>query len=122
MLDEPTEECGIMGMYSYHDIDTFSLSQFGLFALQHRGQEACGISVLKDGKIHSYKDEGLVLDVLRVLKIRKLIWEIPLSVIPVIQLPEIRKSIIISHSLQRMNTIRLFCLLHITETLPMPEY
>ena len=33
MLDEPTEECGIMGMYSYHDIDTFSLSQFGLFAL-----------------------------------------------------------------------------------------
>ena len=23
MLDEPTEECGIMGMYSYHDIDTF---------------------------------------------------------------------------------------------------
>ena len=65
MLDEPTEECGIMGMYSYHDIDTFSLSQFGLFALQHRGQEACGISVLKDGKIHSYKDEGLVLDVFK---------------------------------------------------------
>ena len=26
MLDEPTEECGIMGMYSYHDIDTFSFS------------------------------------------------------------------------------------------------
>ncbi|MEF9478361.1 hypothetical protein OWR28_12290 [Chryseobacterium sp. 1B4] len=40
-----------------------SLSQFGLFALQHRGQEACGISVLKDGRITNMKDEGLVLDV-----------------------------------------------------------
>ncbi|NAW51552.1 amidophosphoribosyltransferase [Elizabethkingia argentiflava] len=63
--DQPTEECGIMGMYSYQDIDTFSLSQFGLFALQHRGQEACGIAVLKEGKIESYKDEGLVLDVFK---------------------------------------------------------
>ena len=54
-LDAPNEECGIFGMYSDNDLDTFSLSQFGLFALQHRGQEACGISVLKDGKIYLRK-------------------------------------------------------------------
>ena len=62
-FDAPTEECGIFGMYSAHDLDTFSLSQFGLFALQHRGQEACGISVMNQGKIINIKDEGLVLDV-----------------------------------------------------------
>ncbi|MDO4224992.1 MAG: amidophosphoribosyltransferase [Bergeyella zoohelcum] len=62
-LDAPTEECGIFGLYSTEDLDTFSLSQFGLFALQHRGQEACGISVLNNGKILNIKDEGLVLDV-----------------------------------------------------------
>ncbi|MEC5395097.1 amidophosphoribosyltransferase [Bergeyella sp. RCAD1439] len=62
-LDAPNEECGIFGLYSQEDLDTFSLSQFGLFALQHRGQEACGISVMKGGKINNVKDEGLVLDV-----------------------------------------------------------
>lgn len=62
-LDAPTEECGIFGLYSENDTDTFSLSQFGLFALQHRGQEACGISVMNNNKIFNIKDEGLVLDV-----------------------------------------------------------
>lgn len=62
-LDAPQEECGIFGLYAPENLDTFSLSQFGLFALQHRGQEACGISVSHDGKILNLKDEGLVLDV-----------------------------------------------------------
>ncbi|SFI71464.1 amidophosphoribosyltransferase [Kaistella treverensis] len=62
-FDAPQEECGIFGLYSDNDVDTFSLSQFGLFALQHRGQEACGISVMNHGKIFNIKDEGLVLDV-----------------------------------------------------------
>lgn len=62
-LDAPNEECGIFGLYSENVVDTFSLSQFGLFALQHRGQEACGISVASNGKIVNIKDEGLVLDV-----------------------------------------------------------
>lgn len=66
--DAPTEECGIFGLYSETDIDTFSLSQFGLFALQHRGQEACGIAVMKDNKINSIKDEGLVLDVFKTIR------------------------------------------------------
>ena len=63
VFDAPSEECGIFGIYSDTDLDTFSLSQFGLFALQHRGQEACGISVMTNGKIFNIKDEGLVLDV-----------------------------------------------------------
>ncbi len=63
IFDSPAEECGIFGLYSDNDLDTFSLSQFGLFALQHRGQEACGISVMNNGKIFNIKDEGLVLDV-----------------------------------------------------------
>ena len=67
-LDAPNEECGIFGLYSDEDIDTFSLSQFGLFALQHRGQEACGISVMKEGRINNYKDEGLVLDVFKSIR------------------------------------------------------
>ena len=67
-IDAPTEECGIFGMYSDENLDTFSLSQFGLFALQHRGQEACGISVMKDGRITNIKDEGLVLDVYKEIR------------------------------------------------------
>ncbi len=64
-FDRFHEECGIFGIYSPNKIDTFSLIQFGLFALQHRGQEACGFSVLKDGFILSHKSEGLVLDCFR---------------------------------------------------------
>lgn len=67
-LDAPNEECGIFGLYSEDNLDTFSLSQFGLFALQHRGQEACGISVANNGKLYNVKDEGLVLDVFKEIK------------------------------------------------------
>lgn len=56
------EECGIFGVYSKRNIDTFSIQQFGMFALQHRGQEACGLTVLKDGNLKTFKQEGLVLD------------------------------------------------------------
>ncbi len=67
-LDAPNEECGIFALYSEENTDTFSLSQFGLFALQHRGQEACGISVMNGGKIVNIKDEGLVLDVYKEIR------------------------------------------------------
>jgi amidophosphoribosyltransferase len=49
------EECGVFGLHSTENLDTFSLAQFGLFALQHRGQEACGIAVGNKGKIFSVK-------------------------------------------------------------------
>lgn len=64
-LDSMEEECGVFGIYSPNDIDTFSLTQFGMFALQHRGQEAAGVSVLKDSVIKTFKSSGLVLDVFK---------------------------------------------------------
>ncbi len=64
-FDKFHDECGIFGVYSTIKIDTFSLIQFGLFALQHRGQEACGFSILRDEFILSYKNEGLILDFFR---------------------------------------------------------
>ncbi len=59
------EECGIFGLFSPKNIDTFSLAQFGMFALQHRGQEAAGLTVLKDGNLNTFKKSGLVLDMFK---------------------------------------------------------
>lgn len=64
-IDSMEEECGVFGIYSPENIDTFSLTQFGMFALQHRGQEACGVSVLKNSVIKTFKASGLVLDVFK---------------------------------------------------------
>ncbi|WP_317167294.1 amidophosphoribosyltransferase [Blattabacterium cuenoti] len=61
-MDKFHEECGVFGIYSTLKIDIFSFIQSGLFSLQHRGQEACGFSILKNGFIFTYKSEGLVLD------------------------------------------------------------
>ena len=59
-LDKPREECGVFGI-SEHD-DASALVALGLHALQHRGQEGCGI-VSFDGKnFHSEKRQGLVGD------------------------------------------------------------
>jgi len=60
--DKMSEECGVFGVYAKNKIDTFSLMQFGLIALQHRGQEACGISFLTNRTIYSFKKEGLVIE------------------------------------------------------------
>ena len=57
------EECGVFGVYSDKDIDVARLSYYGLYALQHRGQESCGIVVNKDGLFYSHKDLGLVSEV-----------------------------------------------------------
>lgn len=63
--DKPEEECGIMGLYTSVPADTFSLSEFALFALQHRGQEACGVAVAQGKQQNVHKGEGLVLDVFK---------------------------------------------------------
>ena len=60
--DKLNEECGVFGLYAKNQVDTFSLMQFGLIALQHRGQEACGISFLSKNNIYSFKKEGLVIE------------------------------------------------------------
>ena len=60
--DKFKEECGIFGIFGHPEAST--LTQLGLFALQHRGQEACGI-VSSDGvDLHQFRSQGLVADVL----------------------------------------------------------
>ncbi len=57
------EECGVFGVFSAATRDVASTVYYGLYALQHRGQESCGIVVNDDGVFRDYKDVGLVNDV-----------------------------------------------------------
>ncbi|HIY08485.1 MAG TPA: amidophosphoribosyltransferase [Firmicutes bacterium] len=58
------EECGVFGIYSTRkDQDVTSITYMALYALQHRGQESCGIAVNDRGVIQVHKDLGLVPDV-----------------------------------------------------------
>lgn len=57
------EECGVFGIYNNDGNDSGKLTYYGLFALQHRGQESCGIAVTDDTVVKQYKDMGLVPDV-----------------------------------------------------------
>ena len=57
------EECGVFGVMADHPIDAAGICYYGLYALQHRGQESCGIVVGDDGLFFSHKDLGLVSDV-----------------------------------------------------------
>ena len=61
------EECGVFGMYDFDGADVASTIYYGLFALQHRGQESCGIAVSDTsgpkGKVLYYKGMGLVNEV-----------------------------------------------------------
>ncbi len=66
-FDELHEECVVFGMYDFGGNDVASTIYYGLFALQHRGQESCGIAVSETngpkGKVNSYKGMGLVNEV-----------------------------------------------------------
>lgn len=59
------EECGIFGVFSQEVEDVASLSYLALYALQHRGQQGCGIAMNEGGCITSFKDKGLVSDVFK---------------------------------------------------------
>ena len=62
--DKLGEECGVFGMYDFDGGEVASTIYYGLLALQHRGQESCGIAVSDTngpkGKVVSSKDMGLV--------------------------------------------------------------
>lgn len=58
------EECGVFGIYSSKSTNLATTTYYGLSALQHRGQESCGIAICDDGVISYFKDTGLVNDVL----------------------------------------------------------
>ena len=55
----PRDHCGVFGAWSPHE-DVAKLAYFGLYALQHRGQESAGIAVSDGRRIVVYKDMGLV--------------------------------------------------------------
>ena len=57
------EECGVFGVIAPEICDVASISYYGLYALQHRGQESCGIVVNDDGVFVSHKDMGLASEV-----------------------------------------------------------
>ncbi|RUT08925.1 amidophosphoribosyltransferase [Dulcicalothrix desertica PCC 7102] len=60
--DKPEEACGVFGIYA-PDEDVAKLTYFGLYALQHRGQESAGIATFLGDTVHLYKDMGLVSQV-----------------------------------------------------------
>ncbi len=76
--DSVHEECGVFGVYDNGDhLDVSRLTYYGLYALQHRGQESCGIAVNskdKDDRIQilQYKDMGLVQEVFNELVLKEL--------------------------------------------------
>lgn len=57
------EECGVFGVVGTNRKNVASIAYYGLYALQHRGQESCGIVVNDDGVFSSCKDLGLVSEV-----------------------------------------------------------
>ncbi len=61
MEDKPREACGVFGIHRHPE--AARLTYFGLYALQHRGQESAGIAVVRDGHIDFHKGMGLVGDV-----------------------------------------------------------
>jgi amidophosphoribosyltransferase len=62
--EKPGHFCGVIGIYSPAEINIPEKLFFPLFALQHRGQESCGIAYRKGEKIVAYKDLGMVSQVL----------------------------------------------------------
>lgn len=63
-MDKVHEECGVFGVLDRGDAGAVeALCYYGLYALQHRGQESCGIAVNDDGVITKHRDLGLVNEV-----------------------------------------------------------
>ena len=60
--DKFKEECGVFGIYSNKSIDVASMVYYGLYALQHRGQESAGIAVSNGETVNIHKGMGLVTE------------------------------------------------------------
>ncbi|MBN1775087.1 MAG: amidophosphoribosyltransferase [Clostridiales bacterium] len=65
MLGSLHEECGVFGINNRSGVDLSARMYFGLFALQHRGQESCGIAFRQKDQINCHKGMGLVGEVFR---------------------------------------------------------
>ena len=66
------EECGVFGVFADKKTELTPTVYYGLFALQHRGQESAGMVVNDDGIFRSYKELGLVNDVFGVEELKNL--------------------------------------------------
>lgn len=62
-MDAVHEECGVFGVFAPVTADVAAAAYFGLYALQHRGQESAGIAVCDRGVITQHRDNGLVSEV-----------------------------------------------------------
>jgi len=62
-LDKLREECGVFGIFDKDGLDVARLTYYGLYALQHRGQESAGIAVNDNEVILYHKDMGLVPEI-----------------------------------------------------------
>ena len=72
------EKCGVFGIYG-KNLDVSRLTFFGLYALQHRGQESSGISSTNGDKIYCYKNNGLVSQVFNEEIIKSLVGHIAIG-------------------------------------------
>jgi len=61
--NRPREACGVFGVYGVNEEMSSTITHFGLFALQHRGQESAGIVVNSNGKLHGHTGMGLAGEV-----------------------------------------------------------
>jgi amidophosphoribosyltransferase len=69
--DHPQEECGLIGVFAPNE-DVARMAYFGLFALQHRGQEAAGIAVSDGVTMSMHKDIGLIAQIFSPISLEKL--------------------------------------------------
>src|SRR5438477_3430848 len=77
--DGPRDECGVFGIYA-PDHDVARLAYFGLFALQHRGQESAGIATApRGGSIMAIRDQGLVAQVFDEHMLRSLVGDMAIG-------------------------------------------
>jgi len=72
MDDKLKEECGVFGCYSNSPVDASVVTYYGLYSLQHRGQESAGIAVYNGKEIKVQKGMGLVSEVFSREKLDKL--------------------------------------------------
>lgn len=70
--DKPGHECGVFGIYA-PDVDVARVTFFGLYALQHRGQESAGIAVSNGRSVRVHKAMGLVSQVFDEQKLQPLV-------------------------------------------------
>ncbi|MDJ1178300.1 amidophosphoribosyltransferase [Roseofilum sp. BLCC_M91] len=72
--DKPEEACGVFGLYAPSE-EVAKLTYFGLYALQHRGQESAGIATFNNRQVHWHKDMGLVSQVFNQPTLNRLVGE-----------------------------------------------